>query len=188
MDTDKIVIGVAGMAGSGKSIIVDTAKRNGYTVVVMGDVIREETRSRGLELNPENMGKVMLNLREKGGNTIIAEKCILKIKKSKNEKIIIDGIRSLVEAETFAKNFAKFTLVAVHASPEARFKRLNNRGRSDDTDKWEIFQQRDLRELGVGLGNAIAMSEYMLINDKDFKSIEKKSSNLLGRIERKWKK
>jgi dephospho-CoA kinase len=188
MDTNKIVIGVAGMAGSGKSIIVDAAKQNGYTVVIMGDVIREETKSRGLEPTPENIGKVMLNLREKGGNTIIAEKCIPKINATQNEKIIIDGIRSLVEAETFARHFAKFTLVGVHASPEVRFKRLNSRGRSDDTDKWEVFHERDLRELSVGLGNAIAMAEFVLINEKDQKSMEREATELLCRIEKKWKK
>jgi dephospho-CoA kinase len=188
MDSNKIVIGVAGMAGSGKSVIVDIAKRNGYAIVTMGDVIREETKNRGLELNPENMGRVMLGLREKGGNAVIAEKCIPKINESKNTRIIIDGIRSLAEAETFGKHFVRFTLVAVHASPETRFKRLDSRGRSDDTDKWEVFHERDIRELSVGLGNAIAMAEYVLINDKDHKSMEKKVIDLLGRIDRKWKK
>jgi len=188
MDANKIVIGVAGMAGSGKSIVVDSAKRRGYAVVNMGDVIREETKSRNLEPNPENMGKVMLNLREKGGNAIIAEKCIPKINQLENGKVIVDGIRSLAEAETFAKHFPKFTLVAVHSSPQVRFERLNSRARSDDTDKWEIFRERDMRELSVGLGDAIAMAEYVLINDQDLRSAEEKAQNLLDRIEKKWKK
>ena len=65
MNTDKIVVGLAGMPGSGKSIVVETARAEGYAVVVMGDVIREETQKRGLKPTPNNIGKVMLELRRK---------------------------------------------------------------------------------------------------------------------------
>jgi len=61
---DKLVIGLAGMPGAGKSVVVSAAKEGGYGIFVMGDVVREETASRGLELNPQNVGKVMLELRE----------------------------------------------------------------------------------------------------------------------------
>ena len=63
MNADKLVIGLAGMPGSGKSVVVDTARELGYDIVVMGDVIRQETAKRGLELTPQNVGKVMLELR-----------------------------------------------------------------------------------------------------------------------------
>ena len=63
MNADKIVVGLAGMPGSGKSLVVETARELGYAIVVMGDVIREETIKRGLELTPQNVGKVMLQLR-----------------------------------------------------------------------------------------------------------------------------
>ena len=43
MNADKLVIGLAGMPGSGKSLVVDTARELGYDVVVMGDVVRQET-------------------------------------------------------------------------------------------------------------------------------------------------
>ncbi len=79
MYADKIVVGLAGMPGSGKSLVVDTARELGYAIVVMGDVIREETAKRGLELTPQNVGKVMLQLRADGGNTVVAQKCIPKI-------------------------------------------------------------------------------------------------------------
>ena len=60
MNADKLVIGLAGMPGSGKSVVVDTARELGYDIVVMGDVVRQETLKRGLELTPQNVGKVML--------------------------------------------------------------------------------------------------------------------------------
>ena len=139
MTADKLVIGLAGMPGSGKSVVVDTARELGYDIVVMGDVIRQETLKRGLELTPQNVGKVMLQLREEGGNYVIAQKCIPKIEEQTSPKVLVDGLRSLYEADIFKEHFAKFSLVAVHASPETRFNRLSNRRRSDDPSRMESF-------------------------------------------------
>jgi dephospho-CoA kinase len=188
MNAEKIVISLAGMPGSGKSLVVATAYAEGYAVVVMGDVVREETRRRGLELNPKNIGRVMLELRKEGGASVIADKCISKIEQQESEKVIVDGVRSLSEVESFKKRFPNFSLIAVHASPETRFKRLYNRRRSDDPDGWEVFHERDMRELGVGLGDAIAMAEYLIINENSKANAKAAAKNFIGRIERKWMK
>jgi dephospho-CoA kinase len=188
MKTDKIVVGVAGMAGSGKSLVVETARLEGYAVVVMGDVVREETKKRGLELNPKNIGKMMLELRKKEGASVIADKCIPKIERRKRGKVIVDGVRSLSEVDAFKKRFPKFTLIAVHASSEARFNRLYRRRRSDDPDGWELFHERDMRELSVGLGNAIAMAEHLIINENNRDAAKAKAKKIFRRIERKWKR
>ena len=187
MNANKLVIGLAGMPGSGKSIVVETAQEEGYTVVVMGDIVREETKKRGLELTPKNVGKVMLELRKTGGNSVIAEKCVPKIEQSKTERVIVDGIRSLNEVKVFERYFSRFSLVGVHSSPETRFNRLNRRHRSDDPCEWKLFQERDMRELGVGLGNAIAMAEYLITNENGKDSTKSKVRGILRRIEEKCK-
>ena len=107
----------------------------------------------------------MLQLRAEGGNTVVAQKCIPKIEAQESSKVLVDGLRSLYEVDAFKAHFAKFSLVAVHASPETRFNRLSNRRRSDDSNGWEVFRERDMRELSVGLGNVIAMAEQMIVND-----------------------
>jgi len=71
---DTLVIGLAGMPGAGKSVVVNVAKGSGYGIVVMGDVVREEAEKRQLEPSPENLGKIMLELRQKEGNNILAKK------------------------------------------------------------------------------------------------------------------
>jgi len=184
----KIIIGLAGMPGAGKSVVVNAAKENGYGIVVMGDVVREETVSRGLELNPQNIGKVMLDLREKEGKNVVAKRCVPKIEKSLQPKIIVDGVRSLNEVEEFKNHFPKFTLVAVHSSPETRFKRLYHRQRSDDPKNWQVFSERDMRELDVGLGEAIAMAEHIIINEEKYEVVKRKANEVLRKVEQKWTK
>lgn len=101
MNADKLVVGLAGMPGSGKSLVVETARELGYAIVVMGDVIREETAKRGLQLTPQNVGKVMLQLRAESGNAVVAMKCIPKIEEQAGTKVLVDGLRSLYEVDAF---------------------------------------------------------------------------------------
>jgi len=154
----------------------------------MGDVIREETRHRALEITPENAGKVMLDLRQKEGPAAIAKRCLPKIAATHNPRILIDGLRSLDEANEFQKQFKNFTLIAVHSSPMERYERLHRRGRPDDAKNYQTFQERDTRELSVGLGNVIAMAEEMILNEGPMDMTKQKIRQTLERVERKWKK
>jgi dephospho-CoA kinase len=181
----KLVIGLTGMPGSGKSLVVQSIRELGYAVVTMGDVIREETAKRGLDPTPANVGKVMLELRKEGGAGVVADKCIPKIEQNPSAKIVVDGLRSFVEAEVFKSRLEGFVLVAVHASPQTRFERLSTRGRSDDPQTWEVFHERDMRELGVGIGNAIALAEHVIINDGTKDELNAKVAEAMRRAEKK---
>jgi len=179
---DKVVIGVAGMPGAGKATVREMVQAMGYPVVVMGDVIREETERRKLEPTPENIGYVMLKLREEEGPAVVAKRCIPKIKDAKDDVVVVDGIRSLHEVEEFRRHFPKFILIALYASPETRFRRLFERGRSDDPRTREIFTERDSRELSVGLGNAIATADYLIVNEGTKAQLENKVRKVLETV------
>ena len=188
MVDQKLVLGVAGMPGSGKSLVVRVAKESGYDAVVMGDVVRQEAEKKNLQPNPENIGRTMLELREKEGKAVIAKRCIPTIMETRRHKVVVDGIRSLDEVEEFKKNFSKFNLVAICSSPETRFQRLFRRRRSDDADGWDVFRQRDMRELSVGLGNVIAMAEYTVVNEQPSEVVKNRVKHILRMMEQKWKK
>ena len=188
MTSDKLVVGLAGMPGAGKSTVVNVAKESGYKIVVMGDVVREEVEKRSMKPTPKNLGKIMLELRRMEGEAVIAKRCIPKIEKVMEQKVVIDGVRSLSEVEEFKKHLPSFSLIAVHASPEARFKRLFHRRRSDDPKNWEIFHERDMRELRVGLGNALAMAEYTIVNEGGLEVVKDKIREVLRKVEERWMK
>jgi len=183
---EKILVGVAGMPGAGKATVKEMVERMGYPVVVMGDEIREETRRRGLKLTPENVGMVMLKLREEEGPAVVAKRCLPKIEKAKGKVVVVDGIRSLHEVNEFKRHFPSFTLVAIHASPETRFQRLFQRKRSDDPEGWETFMERDLRELSVGLGSAIATADHMIINEGTKAQLDRRVRDVLEEVIEKW--
>jgi len=53
------------MPGAGKSTIAEGLKPKGYDIINMGNAVREEATKRNLELTRSNLGKLMLELREK---------------------------------------------------------------------------------------------------------------------------
>jgi dephospho-CoA kinase len=162
---NKKVLGIVGMPGSGKSVAACVGRDLGFVIIVMGDVVRNEVIKRGLDLTPENMGQVMMGIRSKGGPSVVAERCIHKLEEIDHDKILIEGIRSLAEVETFKQHYRNFSLIAIHSSPETRFHRIDKRRRSDDPKKRRSFILRDRRELSLGIGSVIAMADHIIINE-----------------------
>lgn len=152
------------MPGAGKSTIAEGLKSKGFEIINMGNAVRSEAKNRNLEPTGENLGKLMLELREKNGQGAVAELVKPQIENSKSKVIIIDGIRSYPEIEVLRK-FGKVKLLAIHASTNTRYDFLQKRGRSDDPKTKENFEKRDDRELGVGISNPIALSDDAISNN-----------------------
>ena len=155
---------VTGLPGSGKSIVVEAAKKLGIPVVCMGDIVREEAIKRGLEINREVLGRLSRELRQKFGQDIIAKLTYEKVRGIRANVCLIDGVRSWAEVEYFKNKFENVIIIAVHAPPRIRFLRLLSRGREDDPKTWEEFIERDERELSMGIGKVIALSDYIILN------------------------
>ena len=159
----KLIVCLTGMPGAGKSTIADGLKLKGYDNVNMGNAVREECKKRNLEPSRSNLGKLMLELREKNGPGAVAELIKPQIESSTSNVILIDGVRSNDEIEVLRK-MGNVKLLAIHASTDTRFDFLQKRGRSDDPQTKEHFEERDNRELGVGISNSIALSDYAISN------------------------
>ena len=151
------------MPGAGKSTIAEGLKPKGYDIINMGNAVRKEAKKRNLESTRSNLGKLMLELREKNGPGAIAELIKSEIESSPSNVILIDGVRSNDEIQVL-KKFGIVKLLAIHASTDTRFDFLQKRGRSDDPQTKEHFEERDNRELGVGISNSIALSDYAISN------------------------
>lgn len=152
------------MPGAGKSTIADGLKKKGYDIINMGNVVRIEAKNRNLDPTGPNLGKLMLELREKNGQGAVAELVVPQLTNSKSNVIIIDGIRSNAEIDVLRK-YGTVKLLAIHASINTRFEFLKQRGRSDDPKTKENFEERDNREIGVGITNSIALSDETISNN-----------------------
>ncbi len=160
----RIIACITGMPGAGKSTVTSAGEELGFEVFRMGDDVRMQAERRILQPTDEVLGTIMLELRQKSGPAAIAALCKERIvRDSKSNFTTIDGIRNLAEYREFKKlGYAR--LIAVHASPERRFSFLQARGRADFPPTLESFQLRDERELSVGIAEAIALANDVLIN------------------------
>lgn len=170
------------MPGAGKSTAAELSEALGFKIFRMGDDVRMAAEKRNISLTDENLGAVMLQLRQSGGITAIAVLCKERIERdSKSKLVVIDGIRNINEFFEF-KKLGRAILVSIHATPERRFKFLQARARSDSPQSYQSFEARDRRELSVGIGEAIALSDEVIVNSGSLAELKDKSSHLFKRL------
>jgi len=179
--TKKTVIGVTGMPGAGKDVVREVFRELGFPIVTMGDEVRAEAERKGLPPTPENLGKTMLKLRAEEGPGVLAKRCLPKIEALKSNIVVIDGIRSPDEVAEYKNEHPDLKIIAVHASPKTRFERLVTRNRSDDPKGWKVFNERDQRELSVGLGFVIATADIMVVNEGTKEAFKQKLRKILNK-------
>lgn len=160
----KLIVCLTGMPGSGKTTIATGLKSKGFEVINMGDAVRTEAQKRNLEPTSQNLGKLMLELREKNGAGAIADLIQSQITNSHSDVIIIDGVRSNSEIDVFRK-IGTVKILSTHGSTDTRFKFLQDRGRSDDPKTRDIFDKRDTREISVGISTSIALADENISNN-----------------------
>ncbi len=160
----KLIVCLTGMPGAGKSTIANGLKSKDFEIINMGDAVREEAKKRNLEPTGQNLGKLMLELREKNGPGAIAELILDKIKNTNSNVIVIDGVRSNEEIKILRK-IGIVKLLSIHASTDTRYSFLSDRGRSDDPQNRENFNERDTREINVGISTPIALADESISNN-----------------------
>ena len=173
------IIGIVGLPGSGKTEISNYARERGIPVISMGDVVRGECLQRGLD--PANYhGEIAKRIREELGMDAIAKltvPLIYEVIENQN-KIIVDGIRSGEEVEVFRREFeGKFRLVKVESPFKMRLDRIRDRGR--DNPEVETLDERDNRELGFGLKDAMESAEIGIENSGTIDELQLKISKLI---------
>jgi dephospho-CoA kinase len=175
------VIGTVGLPGSGKGEFATVAREAGVPVVTMGDVVRAETRARGLDPASDH-GRVAQAMREEDGPLAVAERSLPMVRERLEEAdtVVVDGLRSGDEAERFEEAFGEaFLLVAITAPNAVRAERLDLRGR-DDPDA-ETVADRDERELGFGMGEAMARADLELDNGDSLSEFRERAGAVLER-------
>ncbi len=156
-----MIVAFTGMPGSGKSEAARIAHELGFKIFRMGDLVEAMARDKGL-----SVGEVADSERKRYGNGIWAKRTLELLG---GESAAIDGLRGRSELDVFRGGCElDFRLIAIWASPSTRRQRLIRRRRDD----MEELEKRDARELSWGLGDSIALADFMIINEgrlEDFK-------------------
>ena len=183
-ESKRLMICITGMPGAGKSTVATLLRNYGFSVITMGDAVREEAKLHNLEMTDANLGNLMLELRKDLGPAAIAYLILKKIHRDSNFKgdIVIDGLRCIDEVKVL-KTMGCVKLLAIHASAETRYNHIKQRGRADVPLNDSDFIIRDKRELDVGISEVIALSDEVVSNNNLTKA---ELQNKVLAIVRKW--
>jgi dephospho-CoA kinase len=176
------VIGVVGLPASGKGEFSRIAAGMGIPVVVMGDVIRDAVCSAELPVTDANLGSMANTLRNEEGMAAIAIRSLRMIAQQKAPVVIVDGIRGDAEVDLFRSRFDDFILIGVDAPFATRLARLSARGRADDVHDAADLVARDSREISWGLGRALSLADYLILNDGSMEEFGEKARSLLTEL------
>ncbi len=175
---EKTVLVIVGMPGAGKSLASSEAKKKGIPIFVSGDIIRAEAHRRKLKLTRKNLGQLMLKIRREEGMGAVAKRLIPTIEKTNRSYLVYEGARNIEELQELSRKYRVVT-IAIHASSMTRFQRLLRRKRSDRPRGWTDFVERDERELEVGVGKLIALSDRMVENEDTKDDLKRRMKRLL---------
>ncbi|MEM2760159.1 MAG: AAA family ATPase [Nitrososphaerales archaeon] len=178
-----LIVCITGMPGAGKTTVAQALKENGFKVITMGDVVREEAARQGLEQDDVNLGKLMLKLRKIHGPGAIAYLVVQRIMKDSSMFVAVDGLRSVHEVDVLRKH-GIVKILGIHAPKETRFRFLTGRKRKDAPKTEDEFLHRDKRELDVGIGEAISYADSIITNDGTIKELQQKALEVVS----KWRK
>lgn len=164
LNVTKLIVCLTGMPGAGKTTIAEALRTKGFDKITMGDAVRAEAARRKIEPTGENLGKLMIELRDKNGPGAVADLIKNDIVNSKSDVILVDGLRSLAEVDVL-KKIGTVKVLAIHASGDTRFGFLTRRDRSDAPSDRNDFAKRDSREIGVGMSESIALADETISNN-----------------------
>ncbi|MFC2073151.1 AAA family ATPase [Chloroflexota bacterium] len=177
------VVSIVGMAGAGKSEVARLFQENGFTKIRFGDITDEEVKKRGLELNEENERHIRELLRQEQGMAAYAKLNLPAIDSAlKYSDVAIDGLYSWEEYTFLKKYYGEgFCVVAVWASPRARYARLT--GRPHRRLTLEEAAGRDRAEIeNINKGGPIAMADFTIINETSLKELQRDTKRIISEI------
>ncbi len=91
-------------------------------------------------------------------------------------------MRGMAEVEAFKKEFGNdFVLVRVDAPLSLRYERIRSRGRGDDLDllSLEEFKNREKRELGWGMEEAMKKADKIVENTASLEEFKEQIKGIL---------
>jgi len=181
-----MLVGLTGRNASGKSTFVEWFSAKGLRSVSCSDSIRSWLRDQGLETTRDALIEGGRQLRRRGGAGVLAE-MLLEI--LDGEDAVVDSIRTPAEVKALRER-GDFFLIEVRADQEARWERMNQRGRSGDPLDKEVFLKQEEAEAsskdeaGQALDATAEMADVTIDNDGTLEELEMKLEEVWSNLSR----
>jgi dephospho-CoA kinase len=177
-DKGKRIWAVVGMAGSGKSEVIEyLQKKFRWPKIYFGAATFERIKKEKLKLNYKNEQIIRERIRKELGMGAYAILAMPKINEllRRNKVILLESLYSWDEYKIIKSKYREsFKTIAVYASPEIRLKRMLKRSQWRPMKSKEEFSSRDWTEIeGTDKGGPIAIADYTIINEGSLEEMHK---------------
>lgn len=179
------IIALVGLAGSGKSSVVDYLTEKNYPKIYFGGIIYKAMEEAGIPITWESQKEFREEIRAKEGKDFVVKRAV---KEAQNlidagqKRIILDGLYSWSEYKILKHEFpGEMTVVAIVTPKHLRYQRMAKRPERPMT-KQEI-DERDWAEIeNIEKGGPIAIADYFVHNDKDVKDLHSQIDDILREV------
>ena len=183
--SNKKILAIVGMAGSGKSTVVDLlVKEYNIPYIYFGNITLQEMKRKGLEPGQENEKKTPIELRQEHGMAAYAKLSLPQIEEhlTTNDYVLLDGLYSWSEYTFLRQNTTiPLTLLAVIAKREIRYQRLSQRPTRPLSP--EESEKRDFAEIEqIEKGGPIALCDHYITNDTSLEDLKSQVENFIQEI------
>lgn len=183
----KKIIAVTGLPGSGKTAVSSFIQDCGIPRFQSGDIIREEMKKRGLEMNTVNSERVARKMREEYGMEYAAKLTWERYAKHlRNDIICIDGIRDTYEL-SYLRGQGQVFLLVVKAPLKVRYDRIIQAGGYKVPKDLEEFRWRSEKEAERGMQELMETQEvkkFTIHNEGSIKEMENRVMEILEEIKK----
>lgn len=172
------ILACVGMAGSGKTTVVNYISEQGIPKIYSGGMLFDEMRSRNIEINPDSQREFREKIRLEEGKDYLAKLCAEQIHNlvdAGQKRIVLDGPYTWPEYRYLKSEFpGSIIIVAIVAPRRLRHRRLTNRIERPLTNLQSL--ERDQTEIeGIEKSGPIAMADHYILSDT---SLERFYSNI----------
>ena len=180
----KIIIGIVGEIGSGKTIATDYLKKK-YKAKTFkfSDMLRDVLNRLYLEETRENMQKLSTALRGSLGEDLMSRVIAKDVEKSRAKIIICEGIRRPSDVK-YLKNLPSFSLIAILANASLRWQRLVKRMENpDDKNKtWLEFKKEAIQEAESEIKKIAKQADFKIDNNGNFDKLYEQLNKIIKNV------
>lgn len=182
---NKNLLAITGEPGAGKDTVCDCLQKElpDPARLRFSDPLFDTLSMFCDEVTRNDQQWLVKKLRERFGENVLGRAIKKKIKKSKADWIILNGLRKWGEFEMIKNLGGK--LIYVTARPKLRWQRLQNRKeKGDDQDSFENFlkkeensPERDISEIGQS-------ADFQIKNNDSKEKLKQKTKEILKKIQK----
>lgn len=167
MPINKIVLGIVGEMGVGKSTLTNYVKEKyGAVSFRFSDMLVDIAKRLYIEPNRPNLQMISSMVRQTISQDIMSKVIMHDASTATESMIVIEGIRRPSDI-AYLKELPNFCLIGMTADERTRYERvcLRSEKPDDQIKTWEEFQQEGLAEAEQEIKNIKAQAKFQINNN-----------------------